>query len=41
MQEKKFVPKIKLQIAIRAILMFWNDPSRWIFLLKDIDFQSV
>ena len=26
------LPRIKLQIAVLAILMFWNEPRRWIFL---------
>lgn len=26
------LPKIRLQIAVRAILMFWKDPKIWIFL---------
>lgn len=26
------LPKIRLQIAVRAILMFWKDPKMWIFL---------
>lgn len=29
---QKDLPKIRLQIAVRAILMFWKDPKIWIFL---------
>ena len=29
------LPKIKLHIAVRAILMFWNDPNMWIFLKNE------
>lgn len=27
-----YLPKMRLQIAVLAILMFWNDPKMWILL---------
>ena len=29
------LPRIKLQMAVRAILIFWKDPNKWIFLWRD------
>lgn len=33
-QWQNYSPRIRLQMAVRAILMFWKDPRMWIFLKK-------
>lgn len=35
LQGKSVLPKIKLHIAVRAILIFWKEPKMWIFLREE------